>query len=118
MREMIRVLIELRGNEATSSSVVVQARSVREAASMTAAVYPSAEVRVKFPIDPEAFFVKEPAAREEIVSVERVGRDGSMSQPGRRRSIECRNERRVCRGRSYKDERWEGGLIGAEQAKL
>jgi hypothetical protein len=72
MREMIRVLIEVRGNEATSSSVVVQARSVREAASITAAVYRSEVVRVKFPIDPEIFFVKEPAAQEEIVSVERA----------------------------------------------
>jgi hypothetical protein len=72
MREMIRVLIEVRGNEATSSSVVVQARSVREAASITAAVYPSEVVRVKFPIDPEAYFVKEPAALEEIVNVERA----------------------------------------------
>jgi hypothetical protein len=69
MREMIKVRIELRGNEATTSSVVVQARSIREATSITAAVYPSAEVRVKFPIDPKAFFVKEPAAREEIVRV-------------------------------------------------
>ena len=72
MREMIRVLIELRGNEATSSSAVVQARSLREAASITAAVYPSEVVRVKFPIDPKAIFVKEPATREEIVNVERA----------------------------------------------
>jgi hypothetical protein len=69
---MIRVLIEVRGNEAISSSVVVQARSVREAASIMAAVYPSEVVRVKFPIDPETFFVKKPAAREEIVSIERA----------------------------------------------
>ena len=69
---MIRVLIELRGNEAASSSVVVQARSLREAASITAAVYPSEVVRVKFPIDPKAIFVKEPATREEIVNVERA----------------------------------------------
>jgi len=72
MREMIKVLIELRGNEATSSSAVVQARSLREAASITAAVYPSEVVRVKFPIDPKAIFVKEPATREEIVNVERA----------------------------------------------
>ena len=72
MREMIRVLIELRGNEATSSSVVVQARSIREAAIITATVYRSEGVRVKFPIDPKAFFIKEPAAREEIVNVERA----------------------------------------------
>jgi len=72
MRGMIRDLIEVRVNEATSSSVVVQARSVREAASITAAVYRSEVVRVKFPIDPKTFFVKEPAAREEIVSVGRA----------------------------------------------
>jgi len=72
MRGMIRDLIEVRVNEATSSSVVVQARSVRATASITAAVYPSEVVRVKFPIDPEPFFVKEPVAREEIVSGERA----------------------------------------------
>lgn len=69
---MIRVLIEMRHNVATSSRVVVQARSVREAASIAAAVYPNADIRVVFPIDPEAFFVRDPAARAEIVSVERA----------------------------------------------
>ena len=59
---MLRVVIEVR-NEATSSSVVAQARSLREAASMAAAEYPNVDVRVKFPIDPEAFFVENPAAR-------------------------------------------------------
>ena len=52
--------------------MVVQARSIREAAIITATVYRSEGVRVKFPIDPKAFFVKEPAAREEIVNVERA----------------------------------------------
>jgi hypothetical protein len=69
---MIRVLIEVRRSEATSSSVSVQARTLREAASIVAAVFPNAEVRVKFPIDAEAFFVNDPAARAEIVSVERA----------------------------------------------
>jgi hypothetical protein len=68
---MIRVVIEV-WNEATSSSVVARARTLREAASIAAAVYPNAEVRVKFPIDAEAFFVRDPAAREEIVSVLRL----------------------------------------------
>jgi len=71
-KEMIRVFIEVRRNEATSSSVSVQARSLQEAASIAAAVYPNAEVRVKFPIDPGAFFVQDPAAQAEIVSVERA----------------------------------------------
>jgi hypothetical protein len=69
---MIRVLIEMRHNVATSSRVVVQARNVREAASIAAAVYPNADIRVVFPIDPEAFFVRDPAARAELVSVERA----------------------------------------------
>jgi len=66
---MIRVLIEV-WNEATTSSVVAQARSLREAASIAAVVYPNAEVRMKFPIDPEAFFVEDPAARAGVVIVE------------------------------------------------
>jgi hypothetical protein len=68
--EMIRVVIEVR-DEATTSSVVVRAKNLREAASITAAVYPNAEVRVRFPIDPEAFFVKNSAARAETASFER-----------------------------------------------
>jgi hypothetical protein len=66
---MIRVVIEVR-NGATSFGLVAQARSVREAASIAAAVYPNAEVRVKFPIDAEAFFVENRAARAEISSMQ------------------------------------------------
>jgi hypothetical protein len=65
--EVIRVVIEV-WNGVTHSSLIVQARSVREAARIAAAVYPTADVRVKFPIDPEAFFVKDPAARAEIAA--------------------------------------------------
>jgi hypothetical protein len=68
--EMIRVIIEV-WDEATRSSVITQAESVREAASTAAAVYPNADVRVKFPIDAEAFFVNDPTARAEIVGFER-----------------------------------------------
>jgi hypothetical protein len=46
---MVRVLIEV-WNKATASSVVAQARSVREAARIAATIYPSAKVRVKLPI--------------------------------------------------------------------
>jgi hypothetical protein len=69
--EMIRVVVEV-WNGATRSSVVTQAESVREAASIAAAVYPNADVRVKFPIDAEAFFVEDPTARANIVSFERL----------------------------------------------
>ncbi len=67
---MIRVVIDVL-NEATRTCVVVQAKSIRGAVSIAAAVYPNADVRVKFPIDPEAFFVKDPAARAEMVSLGR-----------------------------------------------
>ncbi len=58
---MIRVVIEV-SDEASSSRVVVRARSLHEAASIAAAEYPNADVRVRFPIDPEAFFVEDSVA--------------------------------------------------------
>jgi hypothetical protein len=68
--EVIRVIIEV-WDGATRSSVVTQAESLREAASTAASMYPNADVRVKFPIDAEVFFVEDPAARAELVSFER-----------------------------------------------
>jgi hypothetical protein len=68
---MIKVVIDV-FEGATSSSVIAQAKSLREAVSIAAAVYPTAEVRVEFPIDAEAFFVRDGAARAEISSMERA----------------------------------------------
>jgi hypothetical protein len=68
--EVIRVTIEV-WDRATRFRVVAQAKSIREAASIAAARYPNAEVRARFPIDPESFFVEEPTARAEIVSIEK-----------------------------------------------
>jgi hypothetical protein len=68
--EMIRVVIEV-WNDATRFSVLARAESIRGAASLAATSYPNADIRVKFPINPEAFFVKDPAARAEMVSFER-----------------------------------------------
>ncbi len=68
---MIRVVIEV-WNGATSFSVVAQAKSLREAVNIAAVVYPNAEVRVKFPIDAETFFIKDASARVEIASLERA----------------------------------------------
>ena len=68
---MIRVVIEVR-DESTSFSVVAQARNLRETASIAATVYPNSEVRVKFPIDVAAFVIEDPAAQEEIASLERA----------------------------------------------
>ena len=72
MIEVIRVVIEV-CNEATRFNVLAQAKGVRGAESIVAAAYPNADVRVRFPIDPEDFFVKDPAARAEIVSFSRPG---------------------------------------------
>ena len=68
---MIRVVIEVR-DEATSFSVVAQARNLREAASIAATVYPNSEVRVKFPIDAAPFFIEDPPPQGEIASLERA----------------------------------------------
>lgn len=67
---MIRVVIEV-WNGATRFGVVARARSVREVASITAAMCPNAGIRVRFPIDPGAFFIKVSTVRAEIVGFER-----------------------------------------------
>ncbi len=43
--------------------VTVQAESIRLAVSSVRGRYPGGDVRVKFPMDPEDFFVEDPAAR-------------------------------------------------------
>jgi hypothetical protein len=61
---MVSVAILIR--EGASHVVVsVQARSIRRAVEIAAARYPGVDVRVSFPIDPEAFFVEESGARAE-----------------------------------------------------
>jgi hypothetical protein len=57
---MIRVSMEVREGAALSRTAV-QAESIREAVSITRERYPGRDVRVKFPIDPEDFFIKDPA---------------------------------------------------------
>jgi hypothetical protein len=57
---MIRVSMEVREG-ATLSRAIVQAESLREAVSITRRRYPGRDVRVKFPIDPEDFFLEGPA---------------------------------------------------------
>ena len=66
---MVKVSIEVR-SEATRFSVVVQAVSIERAVSLVAGRHPNWNCRVKFPIDPEGFFVKDPAARPEMVGFE------------------------------------------------
>jgi hypothetical protein len=66
---MVKVSIEVR-NGATHFNVAVRAQSIKRAVSVVRGSYPGCVVRVKFPIDPEGFFVKEPAARTSIVEVD------------------------------------------------
>ena len=57
---MIRVSMEVREGTALSRATV-QAGSIREAVSITRGRYPGRDVRVKFPIDAEDFFIEGPA---------------------------------------------------------
>jgi hypothetical protein len=66
---MVKVSIEVR-NGATHFNVAVRAQSIKRAMSVVRGRYPRCDVRVKFPIDPEGFFVKEPAPRSGIDGAE------------------------------------------------
>ncbi len=67
---MVKVSIEVH-NRSTQFNVAVRAQSIEQAANVVRGVYPDCdEVRVKFPIDSEDFFVDEPAPRAGIVGVE------------------------------------------------
>lgn len=66
---MVKVSIEVR-NGAARFSVAVRAGSIRRALSIAGDRYPASDVEVRFPIDPDSFFVKEPAAREGPIGFE------------------------------------------------
>jgi hypothetical protein len=57
---MIKVSMEVREG-ATLSRATVEAESIREAVNITRRRYPGRDVRVMFPIDPETFFIEDPA---------------------------------------------------------
>ena len=67
---MVKVLIEVR-NGTAHFNVAVKAQSIEHAANVVRVCYPDCGVRVKFPIDPEGFFVNEPALRAGIVGIDR-----------------------------------------------
>ena len=69
---MVKVSIEVRSG-ATRFCVAVQAESIQRAVSLIAGRYPGGDYGVKFPIEPEGFFVKDPAVRAGIVGSERPG---------------------------------------------
>ena len=58
---MVKVSIEVHSGTARFA-VAIKAQSIQQALSIVAARYPSNAARVKFPIDPESFFVEDCAA--------------------------------------------------------
>jgi hypothetical protein len=58
---MMKVSVEVRDGTARFT-VAVKAQSVQQALSVIAARHPASVARVKFPINPESFFVDDSAA--------------------------------------------------------
>ena len=55
---MIRIRVEV-VDGGTSIGVVVQAESIEQALRVTGGVFPSSELRISFPLDPDSFFVQD-----------------------------------------------------------
>jgi hypothetical protein len=66
---MVKVSIEVRSG-AARFDVGVQAESIQRAVGFMRKRYPKGSVNVRFPIEPERFFVEDPKARTEIVGLE------------------------------------------------
>lgn len=64
---MVKVSIEIR-NGAARFAVAVRAESIRQAVNIAVRLYPGGDVRVKFPLDHEGFFVQEATAPSEIAA--------------------------------------------------
>jgi hypothetical protein len=69
---MVKVSIEVR-NGAARFDVAVQAENIQRALSFVGKRYPDGNVRVKFPIDAERFFVKGTAAQTQMVGYKQAG---------------------------------------------
>lgn len=68
---MVKVSIEVR-NGSIQFNVAIRAQSIERAVRVVRGSYPGCAVRVKFPIDPEGFFVKEPTPQTGIVEVDQA----------------------------------------------
>jgi hypothetical protein len=83
---MIRASVEV-GNETGCLSVVVCAENIQQAVRVVADLYPGCAVRVKFPLDPETFFVEDPAVEVGMLALvtperaERLGSDQDEANP-------------------------------------
>ena len=58
---MVRITVEV-AHGATRYKVAVRAESIRRALEIVEGLNPGSDFRVEFPIDPETFFVGDPAA--------------------------------------------------------
>ena len=67
---MIRVSIEVVSSGADRLSVSVRAESIRRAVSVVEGLYPGADVRVAYPIEPETFFVRDVVAPSRQIEFE------------------------------------------------
>ena len=64
--QMVKVSIEIHSG-AARFVVAVQAQSIQRALSIVAAHSPASLARMSCPIDPEGFFVEDPAARVGVI---------------------------------------------------
>jgi hypothetical protein len=70
--EVVKASIEV-GSGARRFDVVVWSESNERAVNLVGGTYLPYDVRVKFPIDPKGFFVKDPAARVGTAGFDRSG---------------------------------------------
>jgi hypothetical protein len=77
---MIRASVEIIGNN-SAFSIAVYAENLRRAVEFAANRYPGYAVSVRFPLDPEMFFVEGPAVGTE--TVEPAAAEGSRHEQGR-----------------------------------
>ncbi len=68
---MVRVTVEV-SSGAACCKVAVQAESIQRAVEIVEGLNPGADFRVTFPIDPETFFVKDPAAKAGLIEREHL----------------------------------------------
>ena len=59
---MIRIKVDVLGEGASAVGVVVQAESIKQALKVAGGIFPEMELRVPFPLDPEAFFAPDGSA--------------------------------------------------------
>ena len=79
---MIQVSLAVRGTQ-TRFTVEVQAESIAQAVSLTIDRHPGCDIKVLFPIEPEAFFADRDGSTSGAIRLE-AGRHGTLREPRRR----------------------------------